>query len=404
MRDTVKGVFWITILRIITRIIAYGKLIVFARILSPLEFGLFGVSALALAFLETITETGINVVLVQDNKNIKQSLSSAWLISILRGVVITTILLLFSPSIATFFNSPASYGLIQAISIVPFLRGFINPAVVIFQKELQFKKEFWFRLTIFCVDSVVSLVSILITQEVISLVYGLIAGVIVEVMLSYIVIKEYPTISFERKQVSHVFHRGKWVTLTGVFNYLFQNGDKIVVGKLLGTASLGLYQMAYNISIIPITEIADVFSKVSFPLYTKISSDPNLLKQTFKNNFIAISLLSVLFGSFLFIFADLLIHLTLGEKWVGIIPVLRVLSIFGIIRAIESIPFSFFLAFRKQEYITLITLVSIFGFLISILPFVMAFGIVGAALSATFGSIISLPFVWYYTKKILKNI
>jgi O-antigen/teichoic acid export membrane protein len=38
----------------------------------------------------------------------------------------------------------------------------------------------------------------------------------------------------------------------------------------MNTISLGYYQMAYRISIIPITEFSDVVGTVTFPVFAKI--------------------------------------------------------------------------------------------------------------------------------------
>ncbi|MEJ2348128.1 MAG: oligosaccharide flippase family protein [Patescibacteria group bacterium] len=61
-KDTVKGVSWVGAFRGVTRVIAFGKTAILARVLIPAQFGLFGIATLILAFLEILVETGVNVV------------------------------------------------------------------------------------------------------------------------------------------------------------------------------------------------------------------------------------------------------------------------------------------------------------------------------------------------------
>ena len=61
--------------------------------------------------------------------------------------------------------------------------------------------------------------------------------------------------------------------MSGVFNYLAHQGDDIVVGRLLSPTFLGLYQNAFKISSLPLTEVAQVTSQVTLPIYSKISKD-----------------------------------------------------------------------------------------------------------------------------------
>lgn len=399
-KDTVRGLGWVGSLRIITRAVSFLRVIILARILSPSQFGFFGIAILATALLEVFTETGVNVFLVQEKKDIKTFINSAWVISILRGAIIGLLLFLAADFISVFFHSHEALPLLQLISVVPLLRGFINPSVVRFQKYLEFHKEFWYRSAILFFDAFISIFFAFITKNAISLVYGLVAGVVLEIFLSFYVIKLRPNLSFDKTYLSKILDRGKWVTLSGIFNYLYQNFDNIVVGRVLGAYSLGLYQMAYNISILPITEISDVVSRVTFPVYTKISEDKERLKKAFTKTLISVSVLSIPFGFIIFFFAKDIVFLVLGVKWLSIIPVLRVLAIFGIVRAISGSFSALFLSVNRQEYITAATFVSTLVLLVTIVPLVLRFGILGAGMAALIGAFVSVPVTIYFSFKV----
>ena len=143
LRNTIKGVSWIATLRIATRIITLLRTVLLARLLVPSQFGVFGIASLILAFFEVLTETGVNVFLIQQKKDIKEYIDSAWIVSIIRGAVLSLSIVLLAPFIASFFSSQESHGVILFIAIIPFIRGFINPAIITLQKDLQFHKEFW---------------------------------------------------------------------------------------------------------------------------------------------------------------------------------------------------------------------------------------------------------------------
>src|SRR5882724_3306459 len=176
-KDAIKGISWIAVLRVATRVVAFVKTLILARILLPVQFGAYGVVLLLLGFLEVMTETGVNVILIQE-KNVDEYINSALVVSIIRGVFIAFLIIVLTPIIVLFFHSPGSKILLYSASVVPFLRGFINPSVVKFQKDLQFNREFWYRFAIFFVDSFVSILFSWITHSPIGIVIGLIAGVV----------------------------------------------------------------------------------------------------------------------------------------------------------------------------------------------------------------------------------
>jgi len=402
-KDAIKGISWIAVLRVATRVVAFVKTLILARILLPVQFGAYGVVLLLLGFLEVMTETGVNVILIQE-KNVDEYINSALVVSIIRGVFIAFLIIVLTPFIVLFFHSPGSKILLYSASVVPFLRGFINPSVVKFQKDLQFNREFWYRFAIFFVDSFVSILFSWITHSPIGIVIGLIAGVVVEIALSYILIKPLPVIEFHKTYFYKIFHGGKWVTVSGFFNYLFHNADNIVVGRLLGTGALGIYQMAYSFSILPITEISDVFSRVTFPVFTKIAGDKYRLRRAFIRIMFVITLLTLPFGVLLYFFPKEIVSFVLGKKWLAAASVLPMLAIFGVIRAISGSTSALFLAVGKQNYVTVVTFVSILGLIIPIIPLVLRYGIIGAAISALIGSVAALPFMVYYSWRVFSKI
>lgn len=399
-RDTLRGLSWMSGFRVMTRILVFAKTAVLARVLTPAQFGIFGIASLVLALLEIITETGINVFLIQSGKKIDTYINTAWVVSIARGIIISLLLIACSPLIAGFFNTPEALPILLFISIVPIIRGFINPASIVYQKELLFRQEFWFRSATFLLDAIVSIILALMTQSVYSLVWGLIAGTVLEVILSFVLIKQRPQFHFRNDYFKEIFHSGKWVTMYGVLHYLTSNGDNIIVGRLMGSSALGLYQMAYKISILPISEVSDVVAKVVFPVFSKISHDRERLRKAYiKASFLTFSV-ALCLGLVIFLFSREIILILLGENWLAAAPVLQILSICGVIRTITGPGSALFLAVQKQNYVTYMNLVKFAGLAVTIYPLVTLYGLVGASYSALFSVLIELPVFLYFTYKI----
>jgi O-antigen/teichoic acid export membrane protein len=403
IKETITGVSWVGGYRIANRLLTLVKTVILARLLLPVQFGIFGIATLALSFLEIVTETGINVFLVQEKSEIKEYLDTAWIVSIGRGILITIFLLLVSPLVAKFFNSPESLPVLLVISIVPFARGFLNPAEARFQKDLLFNKEFWFRLVCLILDSSVAIILALMTHSVFAMVWGLIAGVILELILSWLVLTPRPSLSFEWEKAKRIIDRGKWMTGASIFNYLFTNGDNMTVGKLLGEGPLGIYNVAYKISYLPISEISDVVSRVTFPVYTRISTDYERLKRAFLKTTLVTCLLITIAGIGIYVFAQQIVLIVLGPNWTAAIPVLKVLSIFGVVKGASFVPLSLFLAVNKQEYVTYVTLLGIAGLFIPIIPLTLKYGLIGTGYSVIIGSLVTLPLIIYYTLKIFRK-
>lgn len=404
IKKTLTGMFWTTALRVIVRIILLLKTAILARLLLPVQFGVFGVATLALSLLEILTETGINVFLLQDKEDISVYVDTAWIVSIARGIIISCLIILSAPWVAEFFRLPDSLPLLYLAAIIPFIRGFINPASVRFQKDLHFHKEFYFRSVLTIIEVASTIVITLISYSPSGLVWGLIISSLAEVVLSFLIVSPRPHLAFNLDQLKEIIHRGKWVTGFGILDFLYTQGDNIVVGRLLGGASLGIYQNAYKISTVPLTEIMDIYYKVNFPTFSKLHRENSLVKSDIYKSVIGLLSLLIFLGLLIFFFAGPIVNIILGPNWSAAIPIVRVLAFLGVARGISLSFNSLFLAFQQQKIVTYIILVNALGLGLTIIPAVHFYGLIGAGYSALFGALIAIPFALFHIHRLVKKI
>lgn len=401
-KDVAKGISWMAVLRVSMRGLAIVKIAILARFLTPAQFGNYGIALLVLGFLEVLTETGINIFLIQEKDDIKPYLNSAWVVSIVRGILITAVILGSAPLVIHFFKASQILPLLYIVAGVAFVRGFINPTEVNYQKKLQFKQEFWYKGFLYFVDISLAVTLGILTKSESSMLISMLASAFVEVILSFILFKDRPRFSIDKDKVLEVINSGKWITGAGVFNYVFQNIDNVTVGKVLGTTSLGFYQQAYSISTLPVTEVGNIFNKVTFPVYVAIGGDRGRLKKAFYKTLGVISLLVIVFAIIILFFSKPIILIFLGENWLPIEPVLKMLAIFGALKSVLNFSYSLFFSLKLQKYVMYSELMGIIGMVIAIYPMTLKYGIVGAAYSTIIAFVCSLPIVVYHIRKVLK--
>lgn len=402
-KDTVKGFGWMGALRAFMVGIGILKIAILARILSPSQFGVYGIALLILGLLEVLTETGINVFLIQEKSQTERYLNSAWVVSILRGILISLLIFLSAPLVSSFFVSPNVTPLLYLTALVSLVRGFVNPMEVSFQKNLQFSKEFVFKGSLYLTDAAVAVVLAYFTKSPSALVIGLLAAAVVEIVVSFTIFKSKPVLAIDWKKIKEVVNRGKWITGAGTFSYLSQHIDDMVVGKLLGAAPLGLYQQAYRVSTLPVTQVGEVFNKVTFPVYVQIGGDKERLKKAFIKTFLVILGLVAPFAAIIYLFSHPLILIFLGDKWLSAEPALKILAIFAILKSVVNSSYSLFLSLKKQDIVMYSELLGILGISISIVPLVNRFGLVGAGYSTIIGALVSMPLIYINLRKVFNK-
>lgn len=390
-REAVKGVGWLGLLRVLTRIAAIAKTAVLARLLMPADFGQFGLAALSLTFFETVTETGVNQMLIQSNRKMEDLVDSAWIISIVRGIAIGLFIALLAYPLSLFFNNSGLIQLTVFLAIIPVIKGFINPMIIEFQKELKFSREFKFRTILVFVDIVVSVVAALAFHSAYAFVFALLSGAIIEVALSFMWCPIRPKLKFVPAHFSEIFSFGKWVTLSGIGHWLASELDDLLAGRLYGAGALGIYQAAYKTSTLPVTEIAGTVNQVAFPILSKVKEDRKLLFKAFAVSMAGTMVVGLAIVAVLFFFPSLIVNLLLGPKWEDAIPIIRLLALFGLLRTAESSVQPLFLVVGKPHVAT-------FGGFLKVIALVIGLavwgrqGIYGIAFAALVSIFIVVPY------------
>lgn len=375
----VKGGFWVFLLRIIHRLFTLVRLIILARILAPYDFGLMGIAMLMMATLETFSQTGFQQALIQKKDNIVSYLNSAWTVLILRGLVLFVILYFIAPYAAFFFKVPEAKSIIQVIGFSILLQAFTNIGVIYFQKELEFNKQFIYQISGTLADFIVAVSTALILRSVWALVFGVLARDFVRCILSYIIHPYKPRLSADFKEAKELFGFGKWILGSSVLIFLITQGDDIFVGKLLGIATLGFYQMAYRIANVPTTAIAHTIHQVTFPAYSKLQDNLPKLRKSYLKVLQLTAFLSFPIAGLIFVLAPEFTKIFLGEKWIPIIPAMRALVLAGLVRSIVVTTGPIFRAIGKPKLGTKWQTVRLCVLVVLIYPFTITWGILGAS-------------------------
>ena len=145
-KRSIKGGYWVFGIKFATQFLGFVKSIIVFNFLFNENLELIFVANLLMAALTTFSESGFRAALVQKKEDIESYLDTAWVIGILRGIVLFTAIYFAAPLFASFKVEPEkmslAIGVIRAMGVCFLIRAFQNIGVVYFRKELEFHKIF----------------------------------------------------------------------------------------------------------------------------------------------------------------------------------------------------------------------------------------------------------------------
>jgi O-antigen/teichoic acid export membrane protein len=401
-KDALAGFSFQTILKLATYVVIAIKMAVLARVLSPEIFGLFSLVTIALGLTEATTQTGVNLTIIRSKQSVDYFLDSAWVIAIIRGMVIGSLMIVLAFFLSSFFNEPDLLILISLTALVPVIKGFINPYIISMQKNLNFLHDALYRFTYIMAEASFAITVGYITKSIFALVGALIFAASVEVLISFVFFKKKPQFVYRQSRGKEILDGAKWLSFSALFDYLNENLDNFIIGKMTNLHSLGLYHYGYSLS----HKVNHDFSKSAahgtLPIYSRLqNSNKRLIKAFYKATGSTMLLVIGLSLPFL-LFPNFVINLLFGSQWLEVTEFLHWLILAGIIQSFSVLFYSLFMA--KKAYfsvnlhlassvVTMVTLIMVFG---------PQYGLVGATFAIFVSRLLNIPLlIWGFLK--IKN-
>ena len=399
----VKGAFWAMSQNAFGRVLQLAMLVVLARLVGPAELGLVGIALLSVSAIQKFTNFGLNAALVQrEEENVDEHLNTMWVLEILRGSLVFTVLFLVAPLVAQLFSEPRATDLVRVIGLSPLLFGLTNPGVMYFQKKLEFHKQFVLRIGGEVAQFAVAVAWALVDPTAWAFIAGYVAADVVRLGASYLMHSYRPRLEFDRDSASQLVGYGKWITGSSILYFLYSEGDDAFVGWFINPAALAFYQYGYRFSNAPATELTSVISAVMFPAFSKMQTDASMLRETFRKTLRVNAFISAPVAFGIAVVAPDFVLTFFGSEWESMIVPMQILAMYGFLRALGQTFGPVWKALDRPDLITKLSVVRVVLMAVLIWPLTEAYGIAGTAATVTIISVFPMvPLDIYVTVRML---
>ena len=136
----VRSGLWLGIGSMLLRFTELIRSVILARLLLPEVFGLMGILNLLREGIQQFTVMGFGDAIIYRDTKIDECVNTAWILSIIRGLLLFVLLYFLSPVISSFYGEDILDIGIKVLAIVFIFDGFSNTYMVLYRKNIDFKK------------------------------------------------------------------------------------------------------------------------------------------------------------------------------------------------------------------------------------------------------------------------
>jgi PST family polysaccharide transporter len=397
-RKTVSGVLWSGMSKIVMQLVLILVTAILAHKLSRAAFGIVGMAAIITVAIGMVNDKGLGMSIVQKKDMQASHLSTMFWGSVAFGLLLYAVSFVISYPLALFFREAIVQPVIAVIAL-----GFIIGSFGIVQKSLltrdmDFKKLAIVELSATLLAGTGAVGAANLGLGVWSLVINVLARDFITVVLLWIVCDWRPSLHFSGSEFKEYLGFSSNVLANDGAIYLITNTDMTIIGRVLGTAPLGVYNMALYLVKLPVTRLSAIVAKVVFPAFSSLQDDVEKFKAGFLKAIKYISLLTFPMLALLAVFSREFILVVLGEKWIDAAWPLIILTPMAMLKSIGTIKSSVLMAVGRPDIElkwNLVYLVPLAG----VVYYGTQFGLIGVATAFTALYIITFPIIQQITNK-----
>src|SRR6516164_7706945 len=356
-----RSVFWLAWSRGVLQILAFATTLLVARILLPADYGVMALASVFTGLASMLAEMGLGRAIVQFRDLDRRELDTCFWITMTLALIAYAVLSLGAPTIARWFAVPRVAEVLPVLALVLPLTACSIVSDSLLRKRLALDRISQAEIIGAAVALPVMLGCALSGLGVWTLVVGALASVVIKDLAIFAFAPWFPGLRIGGERAREMLHFA--LTTLGITTMwaLREQADVLVIGKITGQVSVGLYSMAKDLAMLPTAKISSVVFLLSSPMMAELQTDIAAMRRAFFRAVRLTSAIALPASAGMALVADDMVAVLLGPKWLPAVRVLRLLCLYAAVRAVDVLLPPVLFARRRQRFLFWYFLVLLFA-------------------------------------------
>ena len=311
------------------------SIIILSRLFAPQDFGLIAMVSAIFSFLSLFQDLGLSTVTIQKREINHDQVSTLFWINLLFSLALAVISASASPLISWFFHEPKLVWIAVVMSIALLLGGFGTQQRALLIRHMLFGRIAFIEISAIVIGIITAI--ILASFKYRALVAMSLATSIASSAGFWLMCGWKPGFPSHTTGLRQMLSFGSHLTSVSIMNYFSRNLDNVLIGRFWGASQLGFYARAYNLFMIPMSQIVWPLATVATPLLSRLQDDRPRFKKYYLSAISVITFITVPLSIFLIILSEEIVLTLMGHQWQNSINILRFLSLSILVQPVFSL-------------------------------------------------------------------
>jgi PST family polysaccharide transporter len=317
-------------------ILSMAGTVVLARLLTPQDYGLIGMVTVVTGFLTLFKDLGLSQATVQREELTHRQTTNLFWVNVCASTLVALVAASLGPLIARFYGEPRLSSITMVLAAGFVIGGFTVQHQALLTRQMRF--------------------GLLAASSIMAAIVGLAVGIflawrgaaywalvgqqltvaLVTATAAWIFCDWRPGLPSRGSGVRELVAFGGNITGFNVVNYFARNGDNLLIGKVWGPAALGLYAKAYQLLLLPLTQINYPVGAVLVPTLSRLAHDPERYRSAFVRALEKLLMITMPGIVFLMVTADWAVRVVLGPQWSEAATIFTWLAVAGFLQPVGT--------------------------------------------------------------------
>lgn len=390
--------------QIFSFLLSISSTIVLARLLMPNDYGLVAMVTAVTGFVAIFNDLGLSAAVIQKNSINQQQVSAVFWINIGISVGIALFVALLAPVIVNFYHEPRLLNITLVFSVSILISGLSLQHNALLKRQMKFKQLSLIQIGSTGASLIISVIMAWAGMGYWAIIATTALNAIFSSIAFWIACDWRPNWIKKEAEVGSFLKFGAGMTGFDLVNYFSRNMDNVLIGKYVGSAALGFYSKAYQLLMLPITQLRNPLNAVALPALSSLNNSPDQYRSFFKRYLFTLAFFCMPLVIYCGVFSEELILIILGKQWAAAAIIFKILAIASFIQPVASTQGLVLITTGRSKRYFLIGLVNsiivVIGFYIGV-----QWGMEGVAISYAVVMYVGfIPFLYFSLKDSPMNV
>lgn len=311
--------------------------IVVARILSPSDYGIVAMMSVFIAIANVFIQNGFNMAIIQKETADVLDYSTALTLNILIGLFLYILLFLSAPSIANFYMTPDLKIALRVLALILPIGAVSSIQNAIATRMMHFQKLFTCNVIASVSSGIIGISAALLGFGYWALISQQMSSVIIVAIALTVNASWKPHLEYSKQSAKEMFSFGVKLLVAGLINQIYNQLNSLVIGRKYTSADLAFYTKGRMFPGMITNGVDSALQSVSLSVFSKKQNDKKALYALMSKILCANTFITIPILTFLFVCAPQIISFLLTEKWLPVVPYLRLCCVTFMFHPITSI-------------------------------------------------------------------